>query len=66
MFSIPSAQKLFALDGLIAVVTGGGSGIGAMIARALASNGATSVFILGLPNDPLDEVAREGVSFDPF
>ena len=40
MPSIPSAQNLFALDGLVAVVTGGGSGIGLMISRALASNGA--------------------------
>jgi hypothetical protein len=61
MPSIPSAQNLFALDGLVAVVTGGGSGIGLMISRALASNGASSVYILGLPDDPLEEVAKQSV-----
>jgi hypothetical protein len=61
MPSIPSAQNLFALDGLVAVVTGGGSGIGLMISRALASNGASSVYILGLPDDPLQEIAKQSV-----
>jgi hypothetical protein len=65
MSSIPSAQSLFALDGLVAVVTGGGSGIGLMISRALASNGASSVYILGLPDDPLEEVAKQAVSHGP-
>ncbi|KAE9370515.1 short chain dehydrogenase/reductase [Stipitochalara longipes BDJ] len=59
MSSNLSAQNLFTVDGCVAVVTGGGSGIGAMIARALAANGASAIYILGLPNDPLDEVARE-------
>ena len=53
--------NLFAVEGLIAVVTGGGSGIGAMIAKALASNGASAVYILGLPDDPLDDVAKDSV-----
>lgn len=57
-----SKQALFALNGIVAVVTGGGSGIGAMIARALAANGASAVYILGLPHDPLEEVAKQTVS----
>lgn len=57
----PEAQKTFAGDGLVAVVTGGGSGIGAMIARALAANGASAVYILGLPDDPLEDIAKQTV-----
>src|SRR5690348_3864571 len=38
-----SAAKPFALDGKVAVVTGGGSGIGAGIAAVLAEAGATVV-----------------------
>lgn len=56
-----TAGSLFAVEGLVAVVTGGGSGIGAMIAKALASNGASAVYILGLPDDPLDNLAKESV-----
>ncbi|KAH8666787.1 hypothetical protein BX600DRAFT_511686 [Xylariales sp. PMI_506] len=40
------AGELFSVNGLVAVVTGGGTGIGLMMAQALADNGAT-VYILG-------------------
>jgi NAD(P)-dependent dehydrogenase (short-subunit alcohol dehydrogenase family) len=66
MSSIPSAQNLFALNGLVAVVTGGGSGIGLMIAKAIAANGASSVYILGLPDDPLEEIAKQAVRYESF
>ena len=33
------AHKLFSMDGKVAVVTGGGSGIGLMATQALAANG---------------------------
>ncbi|KAG1848751.1 hypothetical protein DFJ58DRAFT_717036 [Suillus subalutaceus] len=36
-------KKLYDLNGLIALVTGGGTGIGVMIARGLAANGAKEV-----------------------
>jgi 3-oxoacyl-[acyl-carrier protein] reductase len=46
------------LSGLIALVTGGGRGIGAAIARKLARLGATTV-ICGRSRAPLDQTAKE-------
>jgi NAD(P)-dependent dehydrogenase (short-subunit alcohol dehydrogenase family) len=46
------------LAGSHALVTGGGTGIGAAIARRLASEGAR-VTLVGRRKEPLDEVARE-------
>jgi NAD(P)-dependent dehydrogenase (short-subunit alcohol dehydrogenase family) len=46
------------LSGHVAIVTGGGTGIGAAIARRLASDGA-AVAISGRRPGPLEEVARE-------
>ena len=47
-----------ALDGKHALITGGGSGIGAAIARTLAQAGA-AVSIAGRRAEPLDEVAAQ-------
>lgn len=49
---------LFRLDGRVAVVTGGGTGIGRAIALGLAGAGA-AVSLAGRRPDPLDRVADE-------
>ncbi|KAI8631560.1 NAD(P)-binding protein [Xylariaceae sp. FL1651] len=52
-----SAAALFDLKGWVAVVTGGGTGVGLMIAQALAANGA-KVYITGRRTDVLETSAR--------
>ncbi|TGJ81512.1 hypothetical protein E0Z10_g7255 [Xylaria hypoxylon] len=52
-----SAANLFNVKGLVAVVTGGGTGIGLMITKALAVNGAAKVYILGRRLNVLQEAA---------
>ncbi|KAI1310743.1 short chain dehydrogenase [Xylaria venustula] len=52
-----SAANLFNVNGLVAVVTGGGTGIGLMITKALAANGAAKVYILGRRLNVLQEAA---------
>lgn len=51
-------QKLYDLNGLVALVTGGGTGIGLMIAQGLAANGAR-VYITGRRVEVLDRVVNE-------
>ena len=46
------------LDGKVAIVTGGGAGIGEAISLRLAADGA-SVVVSGLPDDPIEDVCRE-------
>ena len=46
------------LDGKVALVTGGGSGIGAETARLMAASGA-SVVVAGIPAAGVESVARE-------
>lgn len=48
-------NKVFDVSGKIAIVTGGGSGIGLMITQALAVNGA-KVYIIGRTQEKLDKV----------
>ncbi|CAG8958989.1 hypothetical protein HYFRA_00012148 [Hymenoscyphus fraxineus] len=52
------ASNLFNVKGLIAVITGGGSGIGLMMARALALNGASKVYIIGRRAKVLEEASK--------
>jgi len=49
--------SLFSLEGRVALVTGGSSGIGHAIARALAGAGAT-VVLLARREEPLARAAR--------
>ncbi|KAF5869036.1 putative short chain dehydrogenase reductase family protein [Botrytis fragariae] len=51
------AANLFNVKGLVAVVTGGGSGIGLMMTRALALNGAEKVYIIGRRKEVLESAA---------
>ncbi|KAI1848890.1 hypothetical protein JX265_001220 [Neoarthrinium moseri] len=51
------AAQLFNVDGMVAAVTGGGTGIGLMMARALAENGAT-VYILGRRAEVLEAATK--------
>ncbi|KAJ6028325.1 hypothetical protein N7540_003901 [Penicillium herquei] len=51
-----SAAALFNLKGWVAVVTGGGTGLGLVAARALAANGA-KVYITGRRSDVLEKSA---------
>ncbi|OCH90439.1 NAD-P-binding protein [Obba rivulosa] len=56
--TISETTKLFSVEGLVAVVTGGGTGIGLMIASALENNGAV-VYIVGRQLDVLEAAVRE-------
>ncbi|KAH8652243.1 hypothetical protein BX600DRAFT_90031 [Xylariales sp. PMI_506] len=49
-------SNLFDVNGLVAVVTGGGTGIGLMIAQGLEANGAI-VYILGRRQESLEKAA---------
>ncbi|EPQ55059.1 NAD P-binding protein [Gloeophyllum trabeum ATCC 11539] len=52
-----TARNLFDLRGVIAVVTGGATGIGLMISTTLMANGAT-VYTVGPKQEELDNVAK--------
>ncbi|KZM20806.1 oxidoreductase [Ascochyta rabiei] len=54
-------QELFSVEGIVAVITGGGTGIGFMMAKALARNGASKVYIVGRRED----VLRKAADFHP-
>ncbi|TRM56941.1 hypothetical protein BD626DRAFT_412771 [Schizophyllum amplum] len=53
-----SSSDLFDVNGLVVVITGGGTGIGLMMAKALENNGAT-VYIIGRRLKVLEEAAAK-------
>ena len=53
-----SISDLFSVKDLVAVVTGGGTGIGLMIAKALEHNGAI-VYILGRREEVLQNACKQ-------
>ncbi|EMD00140.1 hypothetical protein BAUCODRAFT_366689 [Baudoinia panamericana UAMH 10762] len=53
---------LFSVTGLVAVITGGGSGLGLYAARALDANGAKAVYIVGRREETLQAAAKTGVN----
>ncbi|WVQ85687.1 hypothetical protein IAT38_007853 [Cryptococcus sp. DSM 104549] len=53
-----TVPKLFDVKGWVAVVTGGGTGLGLVTARALACNGC-KVYITGRRLEPLEQAAKE-------
>ncbi|KAF8631073.1 hypothetical protein AX15_002675 [Amanita polypyramis BW_CC] len=55
-------SKIFNVEGLIVVITGGGTGIGLMMATVLEHNGAT-VYIVGRRRAVLEKAARENNKF---
>ena len=55
------ASKLFSVRDMVFVITGGGSGLGEMMALALDANGANKVFILGRRKASLEKVADKAV-----
>ncbi|KAI4647457.1 Short-chain dehydrogenase/reductase sat3 [Alternaria viburni] len=59
-------SQLFSVEGMIAVVTGGGTGIGLMIARALACAGASKIYILGRREDKLSTAASQHENIIPL
>lgn len=59
-------MDLFKVDGLVAVITGGGTGIGLMMAKALASNGAKKVFIVGRRLEKLEDAAKDHANIVPL
>ncbi|KAI2602741.1 short-chain dehydrogenase [Hypoxylon sp. NC1633] len=66
MSSTIDSSTLFRVDGIVAVITGGGTGVGLTMARALAFNGAKKVYILGRREDVLQASAQEHPSLIPL
>ncbi|KII83025.1 hypothetical protein PLICRDRAFT_47438 [Plicaturopsis crispa FD-325 SS-3] len=60
-----SANNLFDLSGQVALVTGGGTGIGLEIVQGLAANGA-KVYITGRRKDVLEKVAEGNANIIPL
>ncbi|KAK5163801.1 uncharacterized protein LTR77_010475 [Saxophila tyrrhenica] len=59
-------NDLFSVKGLVAVITGGGSGLGLYAAKALAANGAAAVYIVGRREATLKEAASNHNNIIPI
>lgn len=55
-------SNLFGVKGIVAVITGGGSGLGLYIAKALDANGAKAVYIIGRRKETLEKAAKQAVN----
>ena len=51
-------NNLFGVKGLVAVITGGGSGLGLAVAKALDANGAKAVYIIGRREESLKKASK--------
>jgi len=54
-----ASQSLFRVDGLVALITGASTGLGLTMAKALALNGASKVYICGRRKELLEKTAKE-------
>ncbi|KAI1208936.1 NAD(P)-binding protein [Annulohypoxylon truncatum] len=59
-------SSIFRVDEIVAVVTGGATGIGFMMAKALAGAGAKKVYLLGRRKAVVESSAAQHPSFTPI
>ncbi|TVY78565.1 Short-chain dehydrogenase/reductase SAT3 [Lachnellula suecica] len=55
-------NNLFGVKGIVAIITGGGSGLGLYIAKALDANGAKAVYIIGRRKETLETAASQAIN----
>ncbi|KAI5240527.1 NAD(P)-binding protein [Aureobasidium subglaciale] len=62
MADIYQRDSLFQVNDLLEVITGGATGIGLMMTKALAANGAKKIYIIDRRKDKLEEAASHNPS----